>query len=220
MSSLSRLRIGRLGALAILAAASLVGASTSSSAQEMFQPQCFKPMPGTTKTLTTPAKPGPWRLALVNGFAGNSWRIQMIQGLKAWAARPENAKNFRELKIVSTGTDVAAQIGAIDNLIAAGYDAIITIAVSPTSFEPVIKRARKAGVVLVPFDNVIDTDQVIEVTEPQVEFEKVKAQFVYDNMPRRRARCSRSAACPATRSTATGRSASTRSSTTSPESRS
>ncbi len=154
-------------------------------AEDAYNAQCFKPAPG-HKMMTMAAKPGPYKVALANGFAGNSWRIQMIQGLKAWASRPENAKNIKELKIVSTGTDVAAQIGAIDNLIAAGYDAIITIAVSPTSFEPVIKRARKAGVVLVPFDNVIDTDQVIEVTEPQVEFETVKAQFVYDNMPEKK----------------------------------
>src|SRR3979490_729221 len=135
MSSLSRLRIGRLGALATLAGAWLVGAAATAGAQEMmFQPQCFKPMPGTTKPLSYAAKPGPYRLALVNGFVGNSWRIQMIQSLKAWATRPENAKSFRELKIVSTGTDVAAQIAAIDNLIAAGYDGIIFIAVSPTAF--------------------------------------------------------------------------------------
>jgi ribose transport system substrate-binding protein len=150
-------------------------------AEDAFNPQCFKPAPG-HKMLTQAARPGPYKIALANGFAGNSWRIQMIQGLKAWAARPENAKNIKELKIISTGTDVAAQIGAIDNLIAAGYDAIVTIAVNPTSFEPVIKRAKKAGVVLVPFDNVFDTEQVIEVTEPQIEFEQVKAQFVYDNM--------------------------------------
>ena len=150
MSSLSRFRIGRLGVLAILAGAWLVGAAASAGAQEMFQPQCFKPMPGTTKTISNPAKPGPWRLALVNGFVGNSWRIQMIQSLKAWATRPENAKNFRELKIVSTGTDVAAQIAAIDNLIAAGYDGIIYIAVSPTAFKPVIARAKRAGTSLSP----------------------------------------------------------------------
>jgi ribose transport system substrate-binding protein len=154
-------------------------------AEETYNPQCFKPAAG-HKVMTMAARPGPYRVALANGFAGNSWRIQMIQGLKAWAARPENAKDIKELKIVSTGTDVAAQIGAIDNLIAAGYDAIITIAVNPTSFEPVIKRARKAGVVLVPFDNVLDTDQVIQVTEPQIEFETVKAQFVYDNMPEKK----------------------------------
>jgi ribose transport system substrate-binding protein len=182
MSSLSRLRIGRLGVLVILAGAWLVGAAASAGAQEMFQPQCFKPMPGTTKTISNPAKAGPWRLALVNGFVGNSWRIQMIQSLKAWATRPENAKNFRELKIVSTGTDVAAQIAAIDNLIAAGYDGIIFIAVSPTAFKPVIARAKRAGTILSSFDNVVDSEEILLVNEPQVEFEQVKSQFVFDNL--------------------------------------
>jgi ribose transport system substrate-binding protein len=173
------------GLLATSVMGGLVLGTAAVGAEDTYNPQCFKPAPG-HKVMTMPARQGPYKVALANGFAGNSWRIQMIQGLKAWAARPENAKDIKELKIISTGTDVAAQIGAIDNLIAAGYDAIITIAVSPTSFEPVIKRARKAGVVLVPFDNVVDTDEVIEVTEPQVEFETVKAQFVYDNMPEKK----------------------------------
>jgi ribose transport system substrate-binding protein len=173
------------GVLATALVGGLALAGGPASAEDSYNAQCFKPAAG-HKVMTMPARTGPYKVALANGFAGNSWRIQMIQGLKAWAARPENAKDIKELKIVSTGTDVAAQIGAIDNLIAAGYDAIITIAVNPTSFEPVIKRARKAGVVLVPFDNVFDTDQVIEVTEPQLEFETVKAQFVYDNMPEKK----------------------------------
>ena len=77
---------------------------------------------------------------------------------------------------------MAAQIGAVDNLIAAGYDGIIINAVNPTSFGPVIKRANRAGTVLVSFDNAIDSKDIIVVNEPQIEFEKVKAQFVYDNL--------------------------------------
>ena len=190
MLCLNRMLFGRKAAIAMfraaigLAAGLMLGLS-SLSAAETFKPDCFRPAPE-TKVMQMKPRPGPYRVALANGFAGNSWRIQMIQGLKAWAARPENAKDIKELKVISTGTDVAAQIGAIDNLIAAGYDAIITIAVSPTSFDPVIKRAKKAGVVLIPFDNVLDSDQVIQVTEPQVEFETVKAQFVYDNMPEKK----------------------------------
>ena len=40
---------------------------------------------------------------------------------KLWASRPENAKDIAELKVISTGSDVAAQIAAIDNFIQAGY---------------------------------------------------------------------------------------------------
>jgi ribose transport system substrate-binding protein len=170
--------------LAAGVAGGLMLAGSAAWAADTYKPECFKP--GNTKVIQQKAKTGPYKIALANGFAGNSWRIQMIQGLKAWAALPENKANIKELKIISTGTDVAAQIGAIDNLIAAGYDAIITIAVNPTAFGPVVKQAKKAGVVLVPFDNVLDTDQVITVTEPQVELEQVKAQFVWDNMPEKK----------------------------------
>ena len=35
---------------------------------------------------------------------------------------------------------------------------------------------------LVPFENVLDIDKVVIVNEPQVAFEEMKAQFVFDNM--------------------------------------
>lgn len=182
MSQLPHALARRAAMLAALGGTLLLSGLAPAAAQEMFEPQCFRHMPGFSKTLSYPAKPGPYRLALVNGFVGNSWRIQMIQSLKAWAARPDNAKHFKELKIISTGTDVAAQIAAIDNLIAAGYDGIIFIAVNPTAFKPVIARAKRAGTILSSFDNVVDSDEIMLVNEPQVEFEQVKAQFVYDNM--------------------------------------
>ncbi len=78
----------------------------------------------------------------------------MIKTAKAYRREPRDEAAIKELKVVCTGTDVAAQVAAIDNFINSGYDAIVTIAVNPTAFGPVIKRANKAGVVLVPFDNV------------------------------------------------------------------
>ena len=153
---------------------------------EGYNKQCLAAAEGVSKTISVPAHKAPFRLALVNGFVGNSWRIQMIQSLKTWADQPENAKKIKELKIVSTGTDVAAQIGAVDNLVAAGYDGIIINAVNPTAFQPAIRRAIRAGTVLVSFDNIVDSKEVVVVNEPQVSFEQVKAQFVYDNMPEKK----------------------------------
>jgi ribose transport system substrate-binding protein len=131
-------------------------------------PACFKPWDANTKHFQWPAKKGPYRIALANGFVGNTWRIQMIKMAKAYAATPEMKSQIKEFKIVSTGTDVAAQIAAIDNFINSGYDAIVTIAVNPTAFAPVIKRANAAGVVLVPFDNVLDSADVMMVNEDQL----------------------------------------------------
>jgi ribose transport system substrate-binding protein len=153
----------------------------SHASAETYRAECFAPAPGTA-TIQGEAREGPYKMAFVNGFAGNDWRIAAIQASKAWAARPENAANIEEFTVVSVGNDSAAQIAAIDNFIAAGYDAITFIAVNPTAFEPVIRRAQRQGTVLVPFDNVLDTDQVVQINESQFELGRLKAQTVMDEL--------------------------------------
>lgn len=146
-------------------------------------PSCFAPWSAKTKHFQWPAKKGPYRVALANGFAGNTWRIQMIQMAKAYAATPEMKSQLKEFKVVSTGTDVAAQIAAIDNFINSGYDAIVTIAVNPTAFAPVIKRANDKGVILVPFDNVLDSEDVMMVNEDQLSIGRQSGEWVVKNIP-------------------------------------
>src|SRR5580692_7237246 len=51
-------------------------------------PGCFVPWSDKTKFFKFPAKKGPYRIALANGFVANTWRIQMIQTAKAYAAQP------------------------------------------------------------------------------------------------------------------------------------
>lgn len=146
-------------------------------------PACFKPWDAKTKHFQWAAKKGPYRIALANGFVGNTWRIQMIKMAKAYAETPEMKGQIKEFKIVSTGTDVAAQIAAIDNFINSGYDAIVTIAVNPTAFAPVIKRANAKGVVLVPFDNVLDSEDVMMVNENQLEMGMKSGDWLVKNLP-------------------------------------
>ena len=88
-------------------------------------PACFAPWSADTKFFQWPAKEGPYRIALANGYIANTWRIQMIQTAKAYAAQPEVAKKLKEFKVISTGEDVPAQISAINNFIDSGYDAIV-----------------------------------------------------------------------------------------------
>ena len=146
-------------------------------------PECFAPASAETKFFKFPKKDGPYRIALANGFVGNTWRIQMIKTAKAYSEQPEVAKDIKELKVVSTGTDVAAQIAAIENFINSGYDAILTIAVNPTAFTPVIKKANRAGVVLIPFDNTFDSEEVIQVNENQLEMGKIMGRWIVKNVP-------------------------------------
>jgi ribose transport system substrate-binding protein len=146
-------------------------------------PKCFTPWNPNTKYFQWPAKKPPYRIALANGFIGNLWRIQMIQTAKAYAAQPDVAAKLKEFKVVSTGEDLAAQIAAVDNFIDSGYDAVIVNAQNPAAFTPVIKRANAAGVVLVAFDNTLDTDQAINVNVDQKGLGELWAHWLVDHIP-------------------------------------
>jgi ribose transport system substrate-binding protein len=93
---------------------------------------------------------------------------------------------IKELKVVSTGTDVAAQLGAIEDFINQGYDAIITIAVAPEGFDRVIRLADRNNVVIVPFDNVLDTDKVMQVNEDQLEIGRLSARHLLKELGQKR----------------------------------
>jgi ribose transport system substrate-binding protein len=51
--------------------------------------KCFVPWSDKTKFFKFPKKEGPYRIALANGFIGNTWRIQMIKTAKAYAEQPD-----------------------------------------------------------------------------------------------------------------------------------
>jgi len=146
-------------------------------------PKCYVPWTEKTKFFKFPAKPGPYRIALANGFIANTWRIQMIKTAKAYAAQPDVAAKLKEFKVVSTGEDVPAQIAAINNFIDSGYDAIIVNAQNPKAFGPVIKRAKAAGVVLVAFDNILDTEDAINVDVDQKGLGVLWANWLIKHIP-------------------------------------
>lgn len=166
------------------AAAILLTAAAASAAGPKIvsgpgaDPKCFAPWSDKTKYFQWPAKTGPYRIALANGFVGNTWRIQMIKTAKTYADLPEVKKDIKEFKVVSTGTDEAAQLGAIEDFINQGFDAIVTIAVNPKGFDRVIRLANQKGVVLVPFDNVLDTDQVMQVGEDQYKMGTMSGEWI------------------------------------------
>ena len=143
-----------------------------------YEPACFKPWKADTKFFQWQKKEGPYRIAIVNGYVGNDWRIQMVQTAKAYSEKPGFKEKIKEFKVVSTGTDVAAQLGAIEDFINQGYDAIVTIAVSTEGFDRVIRLADRNGTVIVPFDNILDTDKVMMVNSDQYEMGVRSANFL------------------------------------------
>ena len=180
---LKSIAAGMVAAGALFAAGSVAIAEPETVSGPANDPQCFVPWSDNTKFLKYPKKEGPYRIALANGYIANTWRIQMVQTAKAYAAQPDVAAKLKEFKVVSTGEDVPAQISAINNFIDSGYDAIVVNAQNPTAFSPVIRRAKEAGVILVAFDNTLDTEDAINVNVDQKGLGVLWANWLDKNLP-------------------------------------
>ena len=84
-----------VGALSLLYCTSTKAAGPQVVSGPGADPDCFKPWSADTKYFQWPKKNPPYRIALVNGFIGNTWRIQMIKTAKAYADQP----SFRMVRV-------------------------------------------------------------------------------------------------------------------------
>lgn len=157
--------------------------TTAASAQDGYMPECFKPAATNTQMITASnPRPGPYQIALVNGYVANTWRQQMIKTAQAFAEQPGIKEDIETLKIVSVGEDLPAQLAAIDDFINQGYDAVLISPESGTGFDRVIRNAERAGTVLVAFNGSIQTNDIVQITQNQLEFGREWAKFVVDKM--------------------------------------
>jgi ribose transport system substrate-binding protein len=166
------------GAAPATAAPAAGGAAASG-----FDPTaCYRPTAGITKTVKVDAKTGPYVIALSNSYIGNVWRTQMIKMAKAFTELPDVKPSIKQFLVNSSGNDAAQQISQIENMIAAGAQAIIINAASPTALDPVVKKAQQAGIVVLAFDNIVETPGVVIVNEDQVEFGSKMAEWLVQKM--------------------------------------
>ncbi len=146
------------------------------------EPACFAPWGKDVKYFQWPKKEGPYRIAVVNGFVANVWRIQMIKTAKAYAAVPEIAKDLKEFKVVSVGTDMAAQLGAVEDYINQGFDAVLIDPNTPTGWDRVVRLANQKGTVLIAFDNQVDTKDMAGVGQDQTAMGVLGGEWLVKNV--------------------------------------
>ncbi len=152
-------------ALAVSTSFALAGPKTVSGPGA--DPECFAPVSSETTYFQWPAREGPFKIALVNGFIANDWRVQMIAVAKAYAGQADVAGDIEEFKVISVGEDIAAQIAAANNFIDQGFDAVIVNANNTAAFGGVVRKANDAGVIVLSFDNVIDDPMNIQINVDQ-----------------------------------------------------
>ncbi|MBK5395906.1 ABC transporter substrate-binding protein [Pseudomonas sp. TH39(2020)] len=112
------------------------------------------------------------------GSLGNPYFVTLADGAKARALELNpNAK----VMSVSADYDLSKQFTQIDNFISAGVDLILLNAVDPAAIESAVKKARKAGIVVVAVDvNAKGVDATVQTDN--VEAGKLACQFIVDKL--------------------------------------
>jgi ribose transport system substrate-binding protein len=106
---------------------------------------------------------GPWTIGLSNGYYGNGARVQLEAEVKALAAQEPYKSLVKEVIYNNAGTSVAAQIAAVDQMIAQHVDAIILDSNSVTGLNPAIAAAHKAGIPVVASNDKVSSPLAYQV---------------------------------------------------------
>ena len=158
-------------------------ASAQEATPAAFDPAaCYQPFPDAQPVKYEKIADPPYSLALSNSYIGNVWRTQMINMANAFVQRPDIAPLIKDWQVASSGEDVAAQIAQTENQIAAGAQAVIINAINPDALVPTVNKARQQGVVVVAFDNIVNSDQIVFVNEDQYEMGKRWAEWLVEQI--------------------------------------
>ena len=121
-----------------------------------------------------------YHIGLSNSYIGNQWRVQMVNLTKAYAEK--YYKNNVTLTVVSSGTDVQAQIATIDDMISQKVDAILVDPASESALNPVLEEAAKRGIVVVDFDHAVTAPSAYKVGVDFVKFGAIMGQWMADTL--------------------------------------
>ena len=172
-------------ATAALAAFALVGCTTAGTPTAPTTTPPSQPAssgaPATTAPALAdylvPAKPGPYKVALANSFAGNTWRAQMVQEYNN-ACQNTYAGKVTCLPATDANNDLATQVSQITDFISQGVDILLIDAADAAGLNAVIEQAHKAGIQVVDFDGNTTSQYAIHVGEDQVQIGRLGGQWL------------------------------------------
>lgn len=123
-----------------------------------------------------------YKIALSNSYIGNSWRSEMVKIFESYAAQKKADGEISSYFVSSSGNDPQAQINEIRDMISQGYNAILVDAASPTALKPILDQAAARGIIVVAFDNTVDSSKIYNVNTDQLQFGTLQAQWMADQL--------------------------------------
>ena len=120
-----------------------------------------------------------YKIGVSNTLVGNGWREEMICAVKAQSLA---SGQVDEVLVHNVNGDASAQIAGIRNLISSGANAIVINPADREALNPVIKEAAARDIVVVAVDQAVTAPEAYVVTNDQVEYGRLGAQWLVDHL--------------------------------------
>lgn len=120
-----------------------------------------------------------FKIGLSNAYMGNDWR-QIMCSVAEWTAAQEPYASEIDFDIVQSDNSPEAQLASIQTMIDGGYDAILIDPSSTTALDSVIEEAIDAGIVVVVFDQSVETDAPYKIQTDCVKRAQIGAEYIVE----------------------------------------
>lgn len=130
-------------------------------------------------SLATATFAGDFTIGVSNTVQGNGWREQMICAMRAQAAVESDVT---KLIVSHRNTDSAGQLEDLNNLIAAGVDAIVLNPSNPEALNSAIDKAIEQGIVVVAVDAGVTADGAYVLSNNQEEYAYLGARWLFEKI--------------------------------------
>ena len=118
-------------------------------------------------------------IGISNNVQGNGWREQMVCAMRAQALAEPDVSG---LIVSHRNTDSAGQLEDINNLIAAGVDAIVLNPSNPDALNSAIEDAIAKGIVVVAVDASVSADGAYVLSNNQEEYAYLGAKWLFEKL--------------------------------------
>ncbi|MDQ0217723.1 ABC transporter substrate-binding protein [Peribacillus cavernae] len=116
-----------------------------------------------------------------NGYFGNTWRSQYVDGVKRVTAELKKEGIVKEVNVQNTN-GVPAQIAAVESFINSGVDAIVINPVSSSSLAPVVAKAISKGILVVVSESGADYPNTVVVGGDNAGFWRIQTKWLAEQL--------------------------------------
>ncbi len=121
-------------------------------------------------------------IGISNPWVGSEWRTQMVDNVLK-EAQPYIDQGFiKEVIVQSFDTTLEGQIDQVRNLMTKGAKVILINPADAKAFSPIVREAKKKGVIIIGTDTELASADAINVAIDQSEWARISARWLVEKL--------------------------------------